>query len=95
MTTHEVIKRTLKRHANNGKQNMFLTYILGREPIQVSLKQNDPFQVQLSSSSNETVLHGPMLKMCARFRNNSLQDDSFQEVMVQFARFRYGIVCKR
>ena len=41
---------------------MFLTYILKSEPIEISPKQGDPPQVQLNSSSNETVLHGPMLK---------------------------------
>ena len=41
---------------------MFLTYILKREPIEVSPKQGDPPQVQLSSFSNETVLHDLTLK---------------------------------
>ena len=57
---------------------MFLTYILGRKPIQVSLKQNDPLQIQLSSSSNETVLHDPTLKngSVQGSEENSLQNEN-------------------
>lgn len=39
---HEVRKRTLKKHASNGKKNMFLTYILEKKPIQVSLEWSVP-----------------------------------------------------
>ena len=72
----------------------------------MSPKWNDPLQVQLSSSSNETVLHSLVLKKCnvqdsemevykmtvyKRLWYN-LQDDSLQgSDMVQFARDRLAV----
>ena len=55
----------------------------------MSPKRSDPLQVQLSSSSNETVLHNLVLKkwQCTRFRNNNLEDDSVQDSEIT--------VCKR
>ena len=46
-----------------------------------SNKVGDALQIHRRPSSNKVVLQGPALK-----RYNSLQDDSLQEVMVQFTR---------
>ena len=77
MTTYEVRKRTLKKRANI-ESNTFLAYILRREPIQVSLKRSDPPYVQLSSSSNEAILHSLKLKngSVQGSEKDNLQDDS-------------------
>jgi len=61
--------------------NIFLTYTIRREPVEVGLNRGKAFQVHQSLPSNETILRGPMLK-----RYNNSQDDSLQENMVQLAR---------
>ena len=61
--------------------NMFLTYIVKRKPVEMGPDRGDTLQIHRSSLSNKIILHGPTLK-----RYNSSQDDSLQEVMVQFAR---------
>ena len=84
MTTHEVRKRTSKKHAN-FESNTLLAYTLRREPIQVSPKRSDPSQVQLSSSSNETVLHSLTLKNGSVHgsEKDSLQGDNVQDDSIQ------------
>ena len=61
--------------------NIFLAYIIRRKPIKMGLDQGDALQIHCSPPSNKIVLHGPALK-----RYSSLQDDSFQEIMVQLTR---------
>ena len=61
--------------------NIFLTCIIGRKPVEVGLNRGNAFQVHRSLSSNETILHGPALK-----RYNNLQEDSLQENMVHLVR---------
>ena len=43
--------------------NMFLTYIIRREPVEVSSKRDGPPQVHRKPPSNETILHSLVLKI--------------------------------
>ena len=84
-------KENLKEHANI-ESNMFLTYILKREPIQVTLKQSSPPQIQLSSFINETVLHNLVLKMVV-YKIQKRAVCKMTICKIQIAR-GYGTVCK-
>ena len=61
--------------------NMFITYIVKRKHVEMGPDWGDALQIHHSSLSNKIILYGPALK-----RYNNSQDDSLQEVMVQFAR---------
>ena len=62
--------------------NMFLTYIIWRNPVEVGPDQGDAFQIHHSSPSNKTILHG----LAQKKKSSNLRDESLQGVIVEFAR---------